>query len=389
MSVFPAADNGHGGLASVTAAEVEPDERPRLYLSPDLGSWLLELGGSLAFSTYQSSRLFFVSAGEDGKGSALERIVGSAMGLAVDQNKLWIANKEQVWRFSNVGPRKAETWTADAVYMPRRGYFLGPCDTHDLLADVTFRGEHHELLFVNTSFSCIAALDKHHNFRPVWKPDFISALGPGDRCHLNGMGARDGELAFATLCGRSDEPLGWKPMKSGGGMVIDIAANRVLCQGLSMPHSPRWHDGRLWLLNSGDGEFGWLDGDRFVPLGIYPGFARGLCFVDGLAVIGISRLRENTFSAGLSIKARMAERNMPEFCGLLVIDPADGRLVHWLRIEGPAVTELYDVSFIPGIRNPFTPGFSHPRLHHTFLNLPEVEGFPLARPALSGESASP
>ena len=62
----------------------------------------------------------------------------------------------------------------------------------------------------------IAAIDAHYGFRPLWKPDFITALSPEDRCHVNGMGARDGELAYATVCGRFDTPLGWKAVKHGG-----------------------------------------------------------------------------------------------------------------------------------------------------------------------------
>ncbi|MBY0430893.1 MAG: TIGR03032 family protein, partial [Rhodospirillales bacterium] len=312
---------------------------------------------------------------------AQERIVGSAMGLAVGPDDLWISNKEQAWRFANVGPRAVGEWSADAVYMPRKGYFLGPCDTHDILANVNFDGRRHELLFVNTNFSCIAAIDDHYNFRPVWKPDFISAIAPGDRCHLNGMGTRDGELAFATLCGRHDTSFGWKQAKDGGGMVVDINRDEVLCQGLSMPHSPRWHDGQLWLLNSGDGDIGYVESGRFVSIGLCPGFARGLCFVGGLAVISISKLRENTFAAGLKIKKRLEEKNIREICGLLIVNPNTGKMVHWLTLEGP-VTELYDVAFIPGVHRPFTPGFSHPEMHRALLTLPEEDGLPVILPEL-------
>lgn len=361
------------GLQSVIAQERQA-EKPALNASPGLGGWLKEVGGSLAFTTYQSSRLFLLSAAEDGQTLALERIMGAAMGLAVDPKGLWVVNQQQAWRFSNLGPQTLGETAFDAVYMPRKGYFLGPCDAHDILADVSFRGQNHELLFVNTHYSCIAALDDYYNFRPIWKPAFISALSLGDRCHLNGMCARDGELAYATLCGRSDTAIGWKPMKSGGGCVVDIASNEIVCEGLSMPHSPRWHDGKLWLLNSGDGDFGYVDfaAHRFISVGQCPGFARGLCFIGDYAVIGVSKLRENTFSSGLNIKARLESQHIQEFCGLLVIDPTTGTLVHWLTIEAP-VTELYDVAFLPGVMHPYTPGFSEPQLHRAICQFPEDE----------------
>lgn len=355
-------------------AAQEKAAKPVLNASPGLGTWLREVGGSLAFTTYQSARLFLLSAAEDGKTNAQERIMGAAMGLAVDDKGMWVANQQQAWRFSNLGPQTLGETAFDAVYMPRKGYFLGPCDAHDILADVSFKGERHELLFVNTHYSCIAAIDDHYNFRPVWKPDFISAISLGDRCHLNGMCARDGELAYATLCGRSDEPLGWKPMKSGGGCVVDIATDKIVYEGLSMPHSPRWHDGKLWLLDSGNGDFGYVDftSGKLVAVGMCPGFARGLTFVGGYAVIGVSRLRENTFASGLSVLGRMESQHIQQTCGLLVIDPNTGKLVHWLTIEG-TVTELYDVAFLPGVMQPYTPGFSEPQLHRALVHAPEGE----------------
>ena len=364
-------NDGEIGLASVLAQEGQI-QKPILNASPGLGGWLKKVSGSLAFTTYQSSRLFLLSAAEDGQTHALERIMGAAMGLAVDSKGLWIANQQQAWRFSNLGPQTLGETDFDAIYMPRKGHFLGPCDAHDILSDVSFRGQRHELLFVNTHYSCIAALDDYYNFRPIWKPEFISAISLGDRCHLNGMCAKDGDLAYATLCGRSDTAIGWRPMKNGGGCVIDINNNEIVCTGLSMPHSPRWHDGKLWLLNSGDGDFGYVDfaTGRFVVVGLCPGFARGLCFVGDYAVIGVSKLRENTFSSGLNIEARLKAQHIQETCGLLVIDPKTGTLVHWLTIEAP-VTELYDVAFLPGVMHPYTPGFSEPQLHRAICRFPD------------------
>lgn len=371
-----------GALATVVAQEGLP--KPTLLPSPGLGAWLRQAGGTLAFTSYQTARLFFLSADETGQTVAQERIVGTAMGMAIDSSAMWVSNKEQVWRFSNVGPRtiKGEEW--QAVYVPRKGHFLGACDTHDILSAAVIGGVRHELVFVNTLYSCIAAIDDHCAFRPLWKPSFVTALSPEDRCHLNGMGTRDGEIAYVTLCGEFDTPLGWKAVKNGGGMVIDIRDNSVLCRGLSMPHSPRWHNGRLWLLNSGDGDFGYLDGDRFVPVTQCPGFARGLCFVGDYAVIGLSQLRDNTFASGLSIKDRLEKAHIPQRCGLIVVDLNTGRIVHWLTIQG-VVTELYDVGFLPGITRPYTPGFSEPELQRQVIHLtPGVFPFAKPRPAADG-----
>lgn len=374
-----------------TVVEQKKQPAATLLPSPELGYWLQQAGGSLVFTTYQSARVFFLSALQEEDGSigtvALERIVGSAMGLAIDREKLWVTNKEQAWRFTNVGARTLkpgpddEPVDYDAVYMPRWGILLGGCDTHDVLANVRFNGRQYELLFVNTAFSCICSIDGHYNFVPIWKPSFISALSPEDRCHLNGMGARDGQLAYATACGETDAALSWKECKSGGGLLMDVQANAIITHGLSMPHSPRWHDGKVWLLNSGDGHLGYIDpaDGRFMPVADCPGFARGLHIVGDHAVIGLSKLRENTFASGLKIKQKLESRHVLQRCGLVIVNLRTGKTEHWLSIEG-GITELYDVAFLPGIQRPYTPGFSQPELHRHLFNVPNDLG-PVVAPS--------
>ncbi|MBK1719780.1 DUF4915 domain-containing protein [Thiocystis violacea] len=147
-----------------------------------------------------------------------------------------------------------------------------------------------------------------------------------------------------------------------------------------MPHSPRWHDGKVWLLNSGEGEFGYVDPDvgTFVPVIDCPGFARGLSIVGDFAVIGLSKLRENTFASGLNIKEKLENLHVAQRCGLMIVDLRTSNMVHWLTIEG--ITELYDTAFLSGIERPFTPGFSYPNLHRQILNIPSV--FPLEAPKI-------
>lgn len=347
--------------------------KPQLIPSPGLAGWLAASGGSLAFSTYQTGRLFFLGSQPDGRIYAQERVVGTAMGLAIDKDKLWVGSREQIWRFSNTGADTIQGESFDAIYMPRRGYMVGNSNTHDVVADVRFQGQHHEFLYANTQFSCVAAPDDHYTFRPVWAPDFISVLAPQDRCHLNGICAQEGELAYATLCGRFDTPLGWKGVKSHGGFVVDMRTNDVVCEGLSMPHSPRWHQGRLWLLNSGEAQLGYVDfaSQRFVPVVMCQGFARGIAFVGDHAVVALSRLRpdKNGLVGQINLAQRLEDQGHYQRCGLLVFNLNTGRLDHWLTIEGQ-VTETYDVVFLPGIRKPYTPGFREPEQHQWRMHLP-------------------
>src|SRR5919108_590759 len=73
-------------------------------------------------------------------------------------------------------------------------------------------------------------------------------------------------------------PGGWRADKARGGCVIDVPTREWVARGLSMPHSPRWHDGRLWLLESGTGQLVLVDlaTSRRQKVAQLPGFARGL-----------------------------------------------------------------------------------------------------------------
>jgi hypothetical protein len=52
---------------------------------------------------------------------------------------------------------------------------------------------------------------------------------------------------------------GWRDRRANCGIVIQVATQEIICEGLSMPHSPRMHQGELWILNSGTGELEYVD----------------------------------------------------------------------------------------------------------------------------------
>ena len=139
---------------------------------------------------------------------------------------------------------------------------------------------------------------------------------------------------------------------------MDVASNLIIAGGLSMPHSPRWHQGKLWLLNSGTGEFGHieLDTGRFVPLTFCAGYMRGLYFHGDFAIVGLSRPRHNKTFSGLALDDMLKSRKAEARCGLQIIELRTGDAVHWLRIEG-VVDELYDVITLPGVQCPMALGF--------------------------------
>jgi uncharacterized protein (TIGR03032 family) len=331
-------------------------EKFALTTSRGFTSWLARAGGSIAFTTYQAGKLFFLGLREDGKQWVHERTFARCMGLGVsdDARTLLLATHYQLYRFDNVLPQGASaTGGVDAVYAPRMAWITGDLDIHD-----TGFGADGRPVFANTLFSCLAQTSEGFSFREYWRPPFISKLAPEDRCHLNGMAMENGRPRYVTAVSRSDVGDGWRDRRRDGGVVIDVNDGRIVCEGLSMPHSPRLHDGRLWLLNSGAGEFGFVDLDkgRFVPVAFCPGYARGLSFAGGAALIGLSLARENRTFQSLPLDEALAAKGAEARCGIIAVDRQSGDTLAWVRIEG-VVRELYDVAFLPGVRQPSALGF--------------------------------
>lgn len=339
------------------------DPRLEITASRLFTSWLASQRASLAFSTYQAGKLFFIGLDEQGRIAVFNRTLARVMGLAAHGDTLWVATLWQLWRFENALAAGARRDGFDRWYVPQLAYTTGDIDIHDVAVDAAG-----EPVFVSTLYSCVARPDPRVSFRPLWRPPFVSRYAPEDRCHLNGLAMRDGEPAFATCVGRSDANEGWREHRANGGLLLDIASDEIACSGLSMPHSPRWYRDRLWLLNAGSGEFGWVDlaRGRFEPVAFCPGFLRGLAFVGGYAVVGLSMQRENRTLRGLELDQRLVDKGVAARCALQVIDLERGDVAHELRIEG-LVTELFDVAALPGARNPAAVGLRSDEIRRTIV----------------------
>lgn len=337
--------------------------------SRNFTAWLREQRASLAFTTYQSGKLFLLGVKPDGKLSVFERTFERCMGLAVspDAQTLWMSSVYQLWRFENALPAGATApGSYDRLYVPQLAYTTGDVDAHDIGLPLSIMGDHPSPIFVNTLFSCLAAASVSHSFRMVWKPPFITKLAAEDRCHLNGLAMRDDVPAFVTSVSTSDVHEGWREKRRDGGVVIDVASNELVARGLSMPHSPRWHDGKLYVLNSGAGEFGTVDlaSGKFEPICFCPGYARGLAIQGNFAIIGLSTCRENRTFSGLPLDDALAAKDVQPRCGLLVVDLYTGDIAHSITIEG-LVRELYDVAVLPGALMPSALGFKTEEIRRT------------------------
>ncbi len=315
--------------------------------------WLVSQNVSLAVSTYQTGKLFLIGHNENGQFSVFERTFERAMGLAGNDQTIYMATLYQLWRLENVLQTGATTEGYDRSYVPQVGYTTGDLNIHDVALD----GDGNPL-FICARFSCLATVSDRYHFKPLWMPSFISKLAGEDRCHLNGLAIVDGKARYVTACSETDIVDGWREHRRDGGIVIDLQSDEIIARGFSMPHSPRWYRNQLWLLDAGTGYFGFLDvaTGNFQRVTFCPGFARGLAFVGNYAVVGISLPRHDPTFLDLPLQENLVAAKVSARCGLLVIDLDSGDVVQWMRMEEP-IRELYDVLNLPTVNRPRLVGF--------------------------------
>lgn len=339
------------------ATATTPDRGPILLLSPTFGDWLEANGCSLGLTTYQAGRLFLIGRKADGAVRAHERLLEQCQGLWTDGQTLWTSSMHALWRFENeLADGQVTAAGVDRRFVPREGRVTGRIDCHDIgMTEIDGR---RTPVFVNTQFNCLSTLSETHSFKPYWMPPFVSALTAEDRCHLNGLAMDGARPAYVSAVSRSDVQDGWRERRRDGGVIVDVASGEIVARGLSMPHSPRLYDGRLWVLNSGEGEFGTIDPatGAFTAVAFCPGYARGLAFIGRHAVIGLSRPRHNQTFEGLALGDRLEAKDASARCGLVIVDIDTGRIVEWLRFEH-TIEELYDVAVLPGVRQAEAVGF--------------------------------
>ena len=352
--------------------------------SGGLAKRLAQLDCSVAISSYQSGFLYNLGRHPNGGLHLHQAAMPKPMGLSYNGAiGLTLAAGSQIIQFRDVlAAHEQINNTFDACLMPRRVHVTGMLDAHDVGIDKSGAP-----IFVNTRFNCVATTSERHSFEEVWRPPFIDTLIDEDRCHLNGMAMRDGAPAFVTAVSKSNTIDGWRDRRNGGGVVIDVTRDEIVCEGLSMPHSPRWHDDQLWVLNSGTGELGVIKGIEsgmgfFEPCVFCPGFLRGLAFHKGYAFVGLSKPRYKRFE-GLPLDQKLKDADSEPWCGLQIIDLVKGTCVDWFRIDG-SVTELYDVEVLPGIKTPMavSPGSPEASNLVTFDKTTALEGanFPTGAP---------
>lgn len=319
--------------------------------STNLPAVLERLDLSLVLSTYQAGKLITIGSHQG------ELVFGfssfpQVMGVTRTPTGLAIGCKEEVWSLPasrEIAPALQPSAHHDVAFLARQAHRTGAVLGHDLAY-----GDG-QLWLVNTAFNCLCTLEPPWSFVPRWLPPFISELAPGDRCHLNGLATAEhwGPPAYVTALGTCDSENGWRQTKASGGCLIDVASGALLASNLSMPHSPRMHQGQLFLLNSGRGSFCRWDPDagRIEELTRLPGFTRGLDCHAGHAAVGLSQIRQSEVFGGLPV----SDEHQTLRCGVAIVNCSSGEQEAYLWFNS-GVQEIFSVALLPGLRNPIVIG---------------------------------
>lgn len=321
-------------------------EKYKIEFDPFIPELLFENNFSLVFSTYQAGRLMIIGSLD---GEMLHQIpvaFKKPMGIAVDGQKLAVAGLEELLFFSNneqvEKTVKLNAKNFDTIFVQRAAYNTSTLDIHDIqFGDGVLWG-------VNTLFSTICTFDINYSFRPKWKPPFIDALVPEDRCHLNGMTLVHGLPKYVTALSSTNHKEGWRDDIMNSGCLMEVPSGDVILDHLSMPHSPRMIDGELFVLESGKGLLLKVNPEEktYEIVENFGKFVRGMSHSNGILMIGMSKIRETskTFN-GLDVKENS------QHAGVLFYDLKQRKMLGEIRYTSD-VEEIYDVQVIEGYKKP-------------------------------------
>ncbi|HEX6097121.1 MAG TPA: TIGR03032 family protein [Thermoanaerobaculia bacterium] len=301
------------------------------FYSRSLAALLAERNATLLVSSMPAGKLMIVCAGGADTLSIQAVPFARISGVAFDGgDRLAIASVgTQVWFLERAEPDR---------FRLRSTHETGEIASHEIAWGAD------GLWVVNTRYSCLCTLEPGRSFTPRWQPPFVTELLPEDRCHLNGVAMVGGAPKYVTCFSRTDTASGWRSDPAGNGCLIDVPSSAVVATGLTMPHSPRVHDGRVFVLDSGTGRLVTVDAGRVTPVARFDGFVRGLAFSGPLAFVGVSKTRH--LKVGLPLVEELGEGGGR--CGVWVVDAGDGRGVGFLELVA-GVDEVFDVQVLHGM----------------------------------------
>lgn len=307
---------------------------------------------TIVVSSYKAHKLIALGFNNEETCAYITNI-SRAMGMGQYKDRLYVSNLGQLLCYKNIGPDKNRQFGEFTCgYYPQFCYVAGDVDIHDI--KVTENG----IFYISALCNCIAIPSLTKTFEVYWKPPWISTDDNGtlkaeDRCHINGLCCIDGWPRYVT-CVSDGDVLGHWRSHTNRGFVYDIVEGKKICENIWSPHSPNWYDGRLWILQSGTGEFGYVDLEKkeFISKVFLPGFLRGMTFHNDYALICLSKDRHDHAFKDLPLSDKLLCHNTKACCGIRIVDMKTMSVKYELDFQDPSgITELYDIVCIPGHRS--------------------------------------
>ncbi|MDR3470302.1 MAG: DUF4915 domain-containing protein [Devosia sp.] len=276
---------------------------------------------------------------------------------------VWFAPYEAARHGAEILPADYSAPEERTVFLPTKARYLpGSLYIHDLVK----MGDAYFATITGHNFLARLSIDK--GWERVWWPRAADELGSAafnqNYFQLNSIAAAGTpETSFYTAF--SELTSGPKPWKEGygpegRGVVFSGETRTAISRGLTCPHSARFHQGRLWVCNSGFGSVGYIDDHgsldpgrtRYVEVARVPGFTRGLAFSGDVMFVGLSKVipKYEPYAPGL-VPADTR-------CGIWALEASTGKFL--ASVTWPAGYQIYDVQVMPGIKHPMLPLLSRP-----------------------------
>lgn len=306
--------------------------------SPQAAALLQQLDINIVLSSYTAGRVFTFASPEDSVLQSVFRFKKAA-GIAKAGSLLAVAGENGVIVLRQEPRLPGRAGPARSVYYPMRQYITHHLNLHDLAFS------RQGLIGVCTGQNCLGHIDNsdYLQYRNVWQPDFVGNFSFTDCCHLNGVAVdNQGDIRYVSAFSQSNSQESWRDQAGlGTGLIVDVQSHAPVVTRLSMPHSPRWYQGRLYYLNSAEEQLCSFDpatGENTTLLQAQ-GFLRGMDFYQHYAFIGVSRLRKTSSFGFLPIAKRVIKP------GFIIVDLLKREVVGEVLLPD-GVDEVFDIKIL-------------------------------------------
>jgi uncharacterized protein (TIGR03032 family) len=320
----------------------EPQD-PEIVVSGGFDIWLLQHKVSLVFTEKLRGKLYCAGVGDSQGAVSVTKVqVPGAGALYSDGQKLWFSTQHHLHGFVRVASNKG------SKFAPIMTIATGARDIQDILLDSSGKP-----VYVSANNNCIATVDYGSPFIKTWQPSFIEKTQRHNCCHVSGMVHNGKDIRYTTIFSPTDTRSSWEYQFENSGEVIDIFDDTVICKGLTLPTSPTFYRNKIWLLNAGTSELGYIDEKigKFSPVYKCPGYPTSVAFFENYALIGLSTSISGVKPPDKDFKDEIQPS------GLILYDLDRACIVHWIRL-GFESSEIGSIAILPDTPMPISIPFS-------------------------------